>query len=283
MTNTAQQNASTPHLLQKVNFFTIDSPLLTFKANVTSQTGEDGIIEKIFSIIEPKNKFCCEFGAWDGKYLSNTYNLVANQNWRGLFIEANENKFKDLLVTHGQNNNAILLNRLIEFDGENSLDNMLEEVKSPIDLDLISIDIDGNDYFIFESIAKFRPRVVVIEFNPSIPNDVIFVQAKAKDVNQGCSLLALIILGKEKGYELICCTQWNAFFVPQEIFGLFNIKNNHITNMYSPSCDGRIFHGYDSYIHVIGMPILMWTGQSIESSDFQVLPVSLRKYSDAQS
>lgn len=271
-----------PHILEKALFYEIESPLLQYKRNVTSQVGEDGIIEKIFSIIEPKNKFCCEFGAWDGQYLSNTWNLISNHEWRGLFIEGNPNKFAELLKTYGQNRNAMCLNRFVELEGDNSLDRILEEVNGPVDLDLISIDIDGIDYFVWESITKHRPRIVVIEFNPTIPNDVIFVQARSNSVNQGCSLLALILLGKQKGYELICCTQWNAFFVPQELFAAFGIRNNHINNMYLPSCDGRIFHCYDSYIHVVGMDKLMWSGHSVDSSDFQVLPRASRRYGDGQ-
>ena len=62
------------------------------------------------------------------------------------------------------------------------------------ELDLLSIDIDGNDYYIFESLARLKPELVVIEFNPTIPNDVMFVQERNITVNQGCSLLALIAL-----------------------------------------------------------------------------------------
>lgn len=271
-----------PHILKKAHFYEVESPLLQYQRNVTSQVGEDGIIEKIFSIIEPKNKFCCEFGAWDGKYLSNTWNLVSNHGWRGLFIEGNPDKFAELEKTYDQNKNAICLNRFVELEGDNALDSIMEEANGPLDPDLLSIDIDGVDYFVWESVARHRPRLVVIEFNPSIPNDVIFVQARSNGVNQGCSLLALILLGKQKGYELICCTEWNAFFVPVELFDAFGIRNNHINQMYMPSCDGRIFHGYDSYIHVVGMDKLMWSGRSVKSSDFQVLPGAARRFGDAQ-
>jgi len=271
-----------PHILKKALFYEIESPLLQYKRNVTSQGGEDGIIERIFSIIEPKNRFCCEFGAWDGKSLSNTWNLISNHGWRGLFIEGNPHRFADLQKTYERNENAMLLNRFVELEGDNSLDEILEQANAPADLDLISIDIDGNDYFVWESFAKRRPRLVVIEFNPTVPNDVFFVQARSNEVHQGCSLLALIFLGKQKGYELICCTEWNAFFVPKESFDVFNIRDNHINYMYSPSCDGRIFHGYDSYIHVVGMDKLMWSGHSVDSGDFQVLPSASRRFVDAQ-
>ena len=124
--------------------------------------------------------------------------------------------------------------------------------------------------------------MVVIEFNPTVPNDVVFIQVKDNEVNQGCSLLALILLGKEKGYELICCTSWNAFFVRKDLFALFEISDNSIQCLYQPYLDGRIFHGYDSQVYVVGMPMLLWSGLHVSSDDFQVLPQSARRYSDSQ-
>lgn len=81
--------SNSPYRLQKVDFFPIVSPLLNFASNVTSQFGEDGIIQRIFEIIPPSHKYCVEFGAWDGKYFSNCYNLIVNKGWSGAFIEAN--------------------------------------------------------------------------------------------------------------------------------------------------------------------------------------------------
>jgi hypothetical protein len=215
--------------------------------------------------------------------LSNCFNLVANHNWYGLFIEANDKKFEELLLNHGSSPNVTCLKRFVEFDGPNRLDTLIGEADFPINFDLLSIDIDGADYFVWESVEKFNPKVVIIEFNPSIPNDVVFVQTKDMTVNQGASLLALIILGREKGYELVCVTACNAIFVLNEFFPIFRLGSNHITSMYTPFCDGRIFHGYDSYIFITGMPRLMWSQTTVTSQDFQVLPTSLRKFGDAQS
>lgn len=274
--------SSMPHRFEKASFFQIQSPLLEFSKNIASQCGEDGIIEKIFEIISPDNSYCVEFGAWDGKYLSNCWNLIANKGWSGSFIEGNETKFKDLLATHGDNKEVSCLHRFVEFEGENSLDNILTSASAPQELDLLSIDVDGTDYFIWESLNEFKPRVVVIEFNPTIPNDVVFVQAKDNSINQGCSLLSLILLGKEKGYELICCTNWNAFFVKSELYTKFEIPSNFIHHMYRPSLDGRIFHGYDSYVYVIGMQKLLWSNIQVSSDDFQVIPQSIRQFRDSQ-
>jgi hypothetical protein len=273
-----------PCLLKQVHFFNVDSPLLKYSSNVSSQNGEDGIIVYIFSILPPvKKRYCVEFGAWDGRYLSNCFNLVRNLGWHGLFIEANDKKFEQLLLNHGSSKNITCLKRFVEFDGANRLDNLINEANFPLEFDLLSIDIDGADYFVWQSVERFRPRVVIIEFNPSVPNDVAFVQAKDMNTNQGASLLALIMLGKQKGYELICVTTCNAIFVLNEFYPLFGLASNHITSLYSPISDGRIFHGYDSYVHICGHPRFLWSDTNLCSDDFQVLPASLRKYGDAQS
>ncbi len=276
------QGALTPFRLQQVSFFEVQSPLLEFSNNIASQTGEDGIIQRIFEIIEPENSYCVEFGAWDGKHLSNCWNLIVNCGWSGCFIEANEDKYTDLIANHGENERVSCVNKFVDFSGENSLDSILSSVGAPENLDFISIDVDGTDYFVWESLEDHRPKLVVIEFNPTIPNDIIFVQAKDSSVNQGCSLLALIQLGKIKGYELICCTRWNAFFVLQELYPTFNIEKNSIFHMYRPVMDGRIFHGYDAHIYVVGMSRLLWHNVQISTDDFQVLPKALRKFGGAQ-
>lgn len=271
-----------PFKLEQIQTQEIESPLLQFRKDVVSQDGEDGIIEALFSIIKPKNKYCVEFGAWDGKYFSNTWNLVTNQQWHGLFIEGNADKYKELTKTYAGNDNTTCLNRFVELSGQDSLDALLKEAGAPLDLDFLSIDVDGMDYFIWESLIHYRPRVLVIEFNPSVPNDIAFVQAKSNAINQGCSLLSLIHLGKTKGYELVCCTGWNAFFVEKECYSLLHLKDNHIDKLYRPLCDGRIFHGYDSTVFVAGMPQLIWSETAVDSSDFQVLSKKKRVFGDSQ-
>jgi hypothetical protein len=256
--------------------------LTTFSKNITSQCGEDGIIEKVFDIIGARNKWCVEFGAWDGKQFSNTYNLIANNSWNGILIEGNRERFKQLIETYAGNDLAHLICETVGFDPEsNSLDHILASVEgAPKDIDLISIDIDGNDYYIFESLVVFKPRVVVIEFNPSIPNDVFFIQDRDFSINQGCSLLALIDLAKTKGYELAAATWFNAIFVVAEEFPKFGIADNSIDAMYASFQDGRIFHGYDGTIYCTGMDRLLWHRKEIASDALQVLDPEQRFYGD---
>lgn len=257
--------------------------LLRHRSDVTSQCGEDGIIAKIFEVIGEHGKVCVEFGAWDGKLFSNTYALIKQQDWTGFLIEANAEKFKALQETYRGSPKARLINRFVKLEkGEGTLDEILAEHQCPKEIDLLSIDIDGNDYYVWEGMEDPSAKVVMVEFNPTIPNDVFFVQDRSFDVNQGCSLLALTNLAREKGYELVCATECNAIFVRIEFFGLFNIEDNSLDAMYQPQMNGRIFHGYDGTVHVTGMPRLMWHGVTLSDDDFQVLPRSLRVFGDAQ-
>lgn len=269
-----------PHTLQLARENKVRSPLLQYAKNVASQEGEDGVIEKIVNTIPISSKFCVEFGAWDGKHFSNCHNLIKNQGWSGLMIEANPEKFTELKQLYSRRADVITINQYVSFEGEQTLDNILAREIVPEDFGLLSIDIDGNDYHVWDSLSRFSPDIVVIEFNPTIPNDVIFIQEKSHDVNQGCSLFALTRLAKQKGYALACCTSWNAFYVKKEHFPKLGIKDNRIGTLYQPVLDGRIFQGYDGSIHVIGMPQMLWVEKTLSSEDFQVIEPEERMYSD---
>lgn len=260
--------------------------LLAHRRSVTSQLGEDGIIEEIFSLLPPQEKrWCVEFGAGDGHYLSNTYNLIVNHGWYSIQIEANLGRFLALTRLHSGNERVICLNQLITFEGSNSLDSVLSRAPIPKDFDLLSIDIDGNDYYIWESLQEYRPKVLIIEFNPTIPHYVSFVQSCNMSVNQGCSLLALVELGKRKGYELICSTEWNGIFVDKEYFSLFGISDNSIWKMnQNYHFWTYVFQGYDGRIFVGGMNRLLWHGISVDleaiQESIQILPPEQRVYRD---
>lgn len=163
-----------------------------FQNNVTSQNGEDGIIAKIFEIIPDKNKWCVEFGAWDGKLYSNTYNLINQQSYSAVLIEANPGKFQALIKTYQENKKVIPINAFVGFESKNNLDTHLEPTTIPLDFDLLSIDIDGNDFHVWKASQHYMPKVVVIEYNPTIPNKVEFVQKPDIQLNQGSSLYLLI-------------------------------------------------------------------------------------------
>jgi hypothetical protein len=249
-----------------------------YASNVVSQTGEDGILQKIFEVLPSLNRWCVEFGAWDGKLFSNTWNLLNNHSWKGVLIEADSGKFKDLQNTYSENQNVITLNKFVNFEGENCLDVLLANTGIPVDFDLLSIDIDGNDYHIWNSLRNYQPKVVVIEMNPSIPNDIEFVQKKDMRVNQGSSMRSLVRLGKEKGYELICCTELNGIFVKNEFYSLFGITDNSIETLNPLPPAPRIFQLYDGTLMLTQEFKLRWAELKVTNNDIQIIPRMFRFY-----
>ena len=222
-----------------------------YEKNIYSQSGEDGVIEHIFSIIPNSNKWCVEFGAWDGIVYSNTRALI-EKGWNAVLIEPNPRKFISLKKNNSKYPKAICLKKFINLSGKNSLDNILKDEKAPKSIDLLSIDIDGNDYHIWKSLNIFKPKVVVIEFNQTIPPDIEYVQACDFSVRQGNSLKSLQLLAKEKKYELICCTEGNAFFVQEKYFPLFKIKNNSIKKLWNYEYETKLYQLFDGTIKITG-------------------------------
>ncbi len=255
------------------------SYLSGYKKIVTSQFGEDGVIEKIFEIIKNGDRWCVEFGAGDGKTFSNTWNLIVNRGWSGVEVEASNKLYKKLLQTYNSKTQVICINKTINFAGAETPDNILLKTPIPKDFDLLSVDIDGNDYHIWNSIEVYRPKVIIIEFNPTIPNDIEFVQPKDIKINQGSSLLSLTKLGREKGYELIAALELNAFFVKKEYYHLFGIEDNlpHLVRKVD-KYETRLFQLYDGTLHLTGNKMLLWHGIEIDQDKIQVLPKYLRKY-----
>ncbi len=208
-----------------------NNTLAEYKKIITSQNGEDGVIERIFEIIKPKNKWCVEFGAVDGKMGSNTWNLINNCEWKAVLIEAHPAYFRDLLKRYKNVPRVHTLNVQVNFEGKNTLDEILANFNAPVDVDFVSIDIDGVDYHIWDSMKSYRPRVIMIEYNSRIYSDMSFVQPKDFNIQWGSSLKSIVELGKKKGYELIYADSGNAIFVIKEIFDIFKIENEDILDV----------------------------------------------------
>jgi hypothetical protein len=189
-----------------------------------SQNNEDGILLYIFALIGTTNRVCVEMCAGDG-IECNTANLVINHGWKGLMFDGSLHniqrgqsvysarkdalRFSPPMMVHAwltrENVNALIAER--GFDGE---------------IDLFSLDIDGNDYWIWKALDVIQPRVIVAEYNQglggrravTIPYQPDFV-FNWQSVCCGASLPALAKLGKTKGYRLVGVDSFgvNAFFV----------------------------------------------------------------------
>jgi len=157
-----------------------------------SQFGEDKIVPTLFSF--------CEFGAADGVRLSNT-RLLYEAGWVGTYIEPSSD-FEDLLINRP---NATCIQAFVTAENVNEL---------VPDVDVLSIDIDGNDYWVWKA-YEGRAKVVIVESNLRMedvhPYDPDFVLKSKKDP-YGASPTALRLLAVEKGYHEVCMTGVNLIF-----------------------------------------------------------------------
>jgi hypothetical protein len=255
--------------------------LLEYRLNIYSEAGEDGIIKKILETLPSTDKWCVEFGAWDGRHASNTCNLIVNDDYSAILIEGDKAKFEKLRRNYKQKNNVITLNKFVGFKDKNNLDHILKMMPLPLDFDFLSIDIDGNDYHAWKAMSIYQPKLVCIEFNPTIPTEISFVQPADSAINQGASLLSLVELGKEKGYELVSVLPYNAFFVWSEYYPLFEIVNNSPVALRTHlDYITYLFSGYDGKIFLRGNLRLPWHNIVLRESKVQHLPPFLRKYPD---
>jgi hypothetical protein len=191
--------------------------LLSHGRKVYSQTIEDGIIEEIFRNIGTTNKFFVELGAWDGQWLSNTANLRINEGWNGLLVEGSKEKADiNPLVTHG----------MVIAENVNEL---FDKGNVPEEYDLLSIDIDGNDFWVWKAIDenRFSARVVIVEYNHNFIDQYRSCAAKYRPELDstignihyyGATLPAFKKLGEAKGYSLIFrINVQNLIFVKTEL------------------------------------------------------------------
>ncbi len=247
--------------------------------NVYSQTGEDGIVEAILELLPQTDKWCVEFGAWDGLFYTNSRNLIESKNYSAVLIEAARDRFLKLQSNFASRKNVYPLHRFVGVTPSDNLDVILQGTPIPKDFDFLSIDIDGNDYHVWNAFSQYRPKVVVIEYNPTIPTHIEFVQPADPSVNQGASLLSLVKLGKEKGYELVCALQFNAFFVRKEFYPLFDIACNDPDVLRTDlGVITYLFSGLDGKIFLHGACRLPFHETPIRQEKFQYIPKYLRRY-----
>jgi len=202
------------------------SKIIDYEFQVFSQWGEDGIISYLVNNVDIENNFFIEFGVEN--YLeSNTRFLLKKFNWSGLIIDSSQKNIdyikKDKIYWQHD------INALCEFISRENINKIFLENISQKNIGLLSIDIDGNDYWVWKAITTIDPSIVVIEYNSilgssknyTVPYSKNFERNKAHYSNlyYGASLPALVKLGKEKGYALVTCNSAgnNAFFVKKNL------------------------------------------------------------------
>lgn len=195
---------------------------------VYSQTDEDGIILFLFSVIGATNKIFVEIGTGNGVEC-NCANLAINFGWHGLFIDGDSKAIASGIKFYGSHPDTKIfppkfLSAMVNSDDINDL---ISNAGFCGEIDFLSIDIDGMDYWIWETINCVNPRVVVVEANGkfgmrsiTVPYDDKWVyDANATPHYHGASLTAFTKLANKKGYRLVGTNRfgYNAFYIRNDI------------------------------------------------------------------
>jgi len=194
-----------------------------FETNVFSSDGADGIIAEIFQRIGVGSRTFLEIGSNTG-LISNTAYLLW-QGWSGCWIEGNEEWARTSEQHFHKPIGEGRLKVLHSFVTAENIRTVLQQWNPPAELDLLSLDIDRNTYYLWEAMPDLHPRVVVIEYNGLIPPGVDWkVEYHAgRSWNGtsyfGASLKAYELLGRKYGYSLVGCdmTGLNAYFIRQDL------------------------------------------------------------------
>lgn len=210
--------------------------LCAHEALVNSQNGEDGIIAEIFRRIGMTDRVFVEIGIGDG--MENNSAFLLAQGWRGYWLDGNDS-FLPLARQLVADRPDRLAWHCGFVDREN-VAGLLAGLGVPEEVDLMSLDIDQNTYHLWDGLRRYRPRVVVVEYNAAIPASVDWKVAYVADrgwdgtQNYGASLKAFERLGEELGYRLVGCdfNGVNAFFVRADLVGghfaaPFTAENHH--------------------------------------------------------
>jgi len=186
--------------------------------SVYSQHGEDGVIEALLNYIPTKHKYLVEFGAHDGTNMSNSRYLIKEKNWSALLIEGDKRFFAQLNSLY-QNQPGVKTQKT--FITPENIDDLFTQAGVPEDFEIMSVDIDSIDYHVWEGLTKFKPKMVIVEYNSLVPADTEYVVERDDAIKlsgtskEGASLLAYEKLAHKKGYQLIYTelSGANAFFI----------------------------------------------------------------------
>ncbi len=199
----------------------LGSDLTSYELKLFSQNGEDGVTAEILRRIEPASRWFVEFGAGTGGegccvFLADVF------GWAGLFIEADAPMYQRLDAKYAANPRVTTTQATVTVD---RVEELFRARGVPAEPDVLTIDIDGNDYWVWRAIDNYRPRLVIIEYNGNLPPESRWVRAldEARGWDRSgwfsASLRALEELSRRKGYTLVHTdlSGVNAFFVRDDL------------------------------------------------------------------
>lgn len=188
-----------------------------------SQYGEDGIIQEIFSRLNIQKGFFVEFGAVDGMWISNT-RLLHENGWEGVMIEPDPSLYVELCRNYPEGSGVLPLNYFVVHSNQDPRGLLFDQIRQihfpDREIDFLSIDVDGADYYILKSL-QCRPKVICVEANLNwhpLMTEEIPESVALQNLQQ--PLQVYINLAKQMGYEPICLTI-NLFLIRKDLFPYF--------------------------------------------------------------
>lgn len=229
------KNLNTNIKSPKINLGKIQATLNNVKANIEnlsevefqvfSQFGDDGIIQYLIEKLPMINKTFIEFGV-ENYAEANTRFLLINNYWSGLVMDGDATNIE--YIKKGQIYSFYDLRAIQCFITKDNINDVLKSSGFKKEIGILSIDIDGNDYWVWDAIKEFEPQIIICEYNSlfgfedpiTIPYKSEFVRGVASPLNfYGTSLNAACLLAKERGYFFIGCNSAgnNAYFINEKL------------------------------------------------------------------
>ena len=208
-----------------------------FEARTSSQNGEDGIIAEIARRLDVRDGFFVEFGVQDGS-VCNTALLAAN-GWSGVYIEADDAFATHLTERYAGSARVKVVHAFVTAE---NIASIFESAGVPREFDVLSIDIDGNDYWVWRALSDFAPRIVVVEYNAEHPPPERWVMRYNpshrwdKTTYYGASLASFSALAERMHYALVGTekTGVNAFFVREDLLNRSGFRARTASDGYHP-------------------------------------------------
>jgi hypothetical protein len=210
-----------------------------------SQANEDQIIEDLTKKIGISKGWFAEFGANDGYTLSNTARLMEDFGWSGVYVESDLTQAASLKRNMAGNSRIHVIQSMVTAENINDI-----FASTPLsrDFDFLSINIDGNDYWVWKALT-YSPKIVCIEYNSNFhPHESMVLKYDPlriyhNDKNYGASAFALTQLGRRKGYNLVAYTPMlNLFFVKRDLSK--DIPEIDVNSIQKADCHTGVLTGF---------------------------------------
>lgn len=228
-------------------FNTAPRNILNSRKKVYSLEGEEGILEFLLNKIPNKDKWIVEFGACDGIAFSNSLYFINDLGYSAILIEPDPEQYLQLEENMSKYPNVHSLKQFINKEGELSFDNTITRLNTaiPQNFDLLIIDVDNNDYHLWDSIKKYSPKIVMIEINNTqLPTFEKIAEYNSEFIfgKHGSSIKSMTELAAKKGYKLIANISCNAIYIKEEYYPLFLKMDYDVSKYYTYEgiCTDRI-------------------------------------------